>query len=91
MADDRVRGLLGLLDLTAQARRHAGEVIGVRGDPGALHPGEHGDEREFHLVQEPGGAAPLQVAVERGGKLGGGSRLEREVARGFLLTACRPA
>ena len=74
MPDDRVGRLLGPLHLAVQRRRHLGEVLGVGRDPDPLHLGQHADERQLDLAQQPGRAARLQVRVERGGEVEGGPR-----------------
>ena len=66
--DHRVGGLLGRLHLAAEAGRHRREMVGVGGDPGPLHPGQHADQRQLDVVQQPVGAPPLQVLVERVGR-----------------------
>ena len=41
--------------------------------PGPLHLGQHADQRQLDLVQQPVGAALVQVLVQRVGQLGGGA------------------
>ena len=41
------------------------EVIGVGGDPGPLHPGQHADQRQLDLVQQPGGSRRSRSSIER--------------------------
>ena len=66
---DRVRGLLGRLGLAVQHGRHGREVLGVGGDPGALHLGQHVDQRQLELPQQRHRLAPVQVLFQRRGQL----------------------
>ena len=65
----RVRGLLGRLGLAVQHGRHGREVLGVGGDPGALHLGQHVDQRQLELPQQRHRLAPVQVLFQRRGQL----------------------
>ena len=66
---DRVCGLLGRLGLAVQHGRHGREVLGVGGDPGALHLGQHVDQRQLELPQQRHRLAPVQVLFQRRGQL----------------------
>ena len=79
--DQCVGALLGRLHLTAQRRRHGGEVVGVGGDARTLHPGQDVHQGELHLMQQPGGPAAFQVGIERRGQLGGGLGLPHQRRR----------
>ena len=65
----RVGGLLGRLGLAVQGRGHRREVLGVGGDPGALHLGQHGDQRHLELAQQRHRLAPVQVLLQGRGQL----------------------
>src|SRR5207249_9511374 len=47
----------------------------------AFHPRQDVDQRQLHLMQQPGGPAAVQVGVERRGELGGGLRLPHQGGR----------
>ena len=85
MPDGRERGLLGPLDLAVQRGRHVGQVVGVGGDAGAFHPGQHVDQGQLDVVQQGARAAPFQVGVEAVGQFGGGPGVQHQVGRGVLL------
>ena len=57
------------------------EVVGVDGDAGPLHVGQHVDQRQLDVAQQRGGAAPVQVGVERVGQLGGGAGAQHQRGR----------
>ena len=72
VADGVVRRLRNALDLAAEPRLEGSEVVDVGGDAGDLHRGEHVDERQLHVAQQPGAAAAFEVDVECIGELGDG-------------------
>ncbi len=66
----RLRGHRG--DLGTVVLLELEQMIGVGGDAGPLHHGQHADEWKLHVVQERGGTAAVQVRVERVGELEAG-------------------
>ncbi len=73
LAADRVpRILLGLRHLGGEVLLEVVEAVDVDGDAGALHAGEHVDERQLDVGQQLGAAGRRHLLVEH----------DREVAHG---------
>ena len=68
-ADDRVGVLLDVLDGAAELGLQLEQLVGVGGDADGLHVGEHEGQRQFHLGEQAGGPALVEVAVERVGEI----------------------
>ena len=63
--------------------------MGVRGDAGPFHPGQHVDQRQLDLAQQPLRLVAVagELGVDRVGQVESGPRAQHQVALGLLAVA----